>query len=132
MQIYNNSIIVSGNSVINRNGEIKKVNVNEGNSSFQNILNNKIDESNAVSSLQFSKHAFMRLSNRNLSLSDEQIKRIEGGVEKADKKGIKDSLVLVDDIALVVNIKNKTIITAMNKETNDYNIFTNIDGAVIV
>ena len=72
----------------------------------------------------------MRLNDRKVSLSSEQIKRVESGIEKASQKGINDSLVLVDDIALVVNVKNKVVITAMNG--NNDNIFTNIDGAVIV
>lgn len=76
----------------------------------------------------------MRLNNRDISLSADQLKRVEEGVETADKKGIKDSLVLVDNVALVVNVKNRVVITAMNqnKNNNNENVFTNIDGAVIV
>ena len=80
--------------------------------------------------LQFSRHANTRLSARDLNLSHEQLKRVEGAISKANEKGIRDSLVLVDDIALVVNIKSKKVITAMNRRGD--NIFTNIDGAVIV
>ena len=72
----------------------------------------------------------MRLNDRNVSLSSEQIKRVESGINKASQKGINDSLVLVDDIALVVNVKNKVVITAMDSKNDG--IFTNIDGAVIV
>ena len=74
----------------------------------------------------------MRLNDRNLSLSGEQLKRIENGVEQAESKGIKDSLIIVDDIALVVNVKNKVVVTALNSGKDGKNIFTNIDGAVIV
>ena len=80
--------------------------------------------------VQLSKHAAMRLSDRELSLSGEQIKRVEGAITKANEKGIRDSLVLVDDMALIVNVKSKTVITAMN-QSNDH-VFSNIDGAVIV
>lgn len=93
--------------------------------SFQNILD--IEEAKTIN---FSKHAFNRLWDRDLSLSVSQIKRIESGIEKAEKKGINDSLVLVDNIALVVNIKNRTVVTAM--PSNNEKIYTNIDGAVIV
>lgn len=79
--------------------------------------------------VQFSKHANMRLTARNINLSQAQIQRLEEGIENAKQKGINDSLVLMDNIALVVNINSKTVITALNKEQN---IFTNIDGAVIV
>lgn len=80
--------------------------------------------------VQFSKHANMRLSNRNINFSLEEIQRIESGITKARTKGINNSLVLMDNTALVVNIRSGTVITAMEKESQ--NVFTNIDGAVIV
>jgi len=80
--------------------------------------------------LQFSKHANSRLNSREIALSDAQLERVESGVQTARAKGINDSLVLVDEVALVVNTLSKTVITVMEKG-ND-NIFTNIDGAVIV
>ncbi len=95
--------------------------------SFQSVLNDKISESIP---LTFSKHASLRLDSRNIKLSSEQISRVEDGLRQARQKGINDSLVVVDDIRLVVNVKSKTVITAMNKQSE--NIFTNIDGAVIV
>lgn len=101
-----------------------ETNTESNNLSFQDILNKQAD------SIQFSKHASVRLQDRNISLSNSQIKRVEGGIELANQKGIKDSLVIVDDISLVVNVKNKFIITAMNRQNQ--NIFTNIDGTVIV
>ena len=98
--------------------------------SFQNVLENQISNRQA---LQFSKHAFTRLSARDIQLSVNQLERVENGVAEARQKGIRDSLVLVDDVALVVNVKNKVVITAMNGiKTGNENIFTNIDGAVIV
>ena len=91
---------------------------------FQNILNEKI------ANIQFSKHASVRLNDRNITLSNEQLQRVEGGIDNAKQKGINDSLVLVDNIALLVNVDSRTVITALNQEQK--NIFTNIDGAVIV
>ena len=96
--------------------------------SFQQVLNNTLEEQ----PLQFSKHAMTRLNSRDIALSQEQMSRINEGVTKARDKGIRDSLVLVDGLALVVNIKNKTVITAMNQQNAAENVFTNIDGAVIV
>jgi len=94
---------------------------------FRQVLENKIGESSRI---QFSKHAGIRLAARNLSLSAEQIKRVEDGVAKAREKGVRDSLVMVDGVALVVNIASKTVITAI--QSNAQNVFTNIDGAVVV
>ncbi|MDE6888946.1 MAG: flagellar protein [Eubacterium sp.] len=82
--------------------------------------------------LKFSKHASMRLENRNISLSREQNERLESGVRKAGEKGIQDSLVIVDSLAFIVNVPNNTVVTALDKSEADESIFTNIDGAVII
>ena len=79
--------------------------------------------------LKFSKHANERLVSRNIDLSREQVKRLEEGTSKAREKGIQESLVMIDDLAFIVNVKNNTVITAV-KDTED-TVFTNIDGAVI-
>ncbi len=60
------------------------------------------------------------------------MQKINQAIEKAEKKGIKDALILMDNKAFVANIKNKTIITASTSEQLKENVFTNIDGAVIV
>lgn len=98
-------------------------------SSFETILNNTVED---TSQLQFSKHAAQRLKLRDINLTDYQLARIENGITKAKQKGIKDSLVLIDNIALVVNTKKNIVITAMEQSTENENIYTNIDGAVIV
>ena len=82
--------------------------------------------------VKFSKHASQRLESRNISLSEEQNARLEDGVEQAHAKGIKDSLVLVDSLAFIVNVPSKTVVTAMDQTETQSNIFTNIDGAVIM
>ncbi|WP_058485158.1 TIGR02530 family flagellar biosynthesis protein [Defluviitalea phaphyphila] len=103
-----------------------KVNTN---SQFEEILKNKISFNEQI---KFSKHATMRLNSRNIQFTDEQIKRLNKGITKAQEKGIKDSLILVDQVALIVNIKSKTVITAMDSNKTEENVFTNIDGAVII
>lgn len=82
--------------------------------------------------LKFSKHATQRLSQRNINLSDEQNIRLTNGVTEAEKKGVNESLVLVDNLAFIVNVPNKTVVTAMDQEETNANVFTNIDGAVIM
>lgn len=96
---------------------------------FGDILNQKINES---TELKFSKHAEIRLKDRNISLSEDQLKRINTAVEKANEKGVKDSLVLVDNIAMIVSIRNKTVVTVTDSNELKDNVFTNIDGAVII
>lgn len=97
--------------------------------SFREILGDTI---NGKQELKFSKHASMRLNNRNITLSDSQNDRLEAGVKKAGEKGIRESLVLVDSLAFIVNVPNRTVVTAMDQTETDKNIFTNIDGAVIM
>jgi flagellar operon protein len=92
---------------------------------FRDILGSQME-----APVQFSRHAALRLNDRNISLTSEQIDRVAGGIGKANEKGIRDSLVLVDDVALVVNVKSRTVITAINQVAE--NVFSNIDGAVIV
>ena len=112
--------LFSGNKV-----EIKKPPVQE--KSFQQILLQKQQES--VNELKFSKHASLRLQNRNISISSEQMERLKDGAGKAKAKGIQESLVMVDDLAFIVNTKSNTVITAVKELESS--VFTNIDGAVI-
>ena len=62
----------------------------------------------------------------------DQKERLQAGTAKASQKGIRESLVLVDQLAFIVNIPNNTVVTAMQQNETDENIFTNIDGAVII
>ena len=96
--------------------------------SFEEVLQKTNEDTNEV---KFSKHASQRLSDREIELSSEQLERLNEGTKKAGEKGIKDSLVLVDNLAFIVNTKSNTVITAMDQTSADENIFTNIDGAVI-
>lgn len=80
-------------------------------------------------SLKFSKHANQRLESRKIDLSQNQLHRLQNGTQMAREKGIKESLVMIDDLAFIVNVKNNTVVTAVNDTTDG--VFTNIDGAVI-
>ena len=106
-----------------------------GKKDFRQILeqakdNDKINTHDAQ--VIFSKHAYERLESRNISLSEDQLTRLNKGVMQAKEKSINESLVMMDNIAFIVNIKNNTVITAIEQEKTDNNVFTNIDGAVIV
>ena len=101
--------------------------------SFEKLLKTKRNESMMeVSALKFSKHAINRLTDRNIYLTASQNTRLENGVKQASEKGIQESLVLVDSLAFIVNIPNKTVVTALEQSEATSNIFTNIDGAVII
>lgn len=101
--------------------------------SFEDILLQKHNVKNEQSNqLKFSKHATERLMDRNISLTKEQFERLEIGTKKAEEKGINESLMIMDDMTFIVNVKNSTVITAMDQKSNNGNVFTNIDGAVII
>lgn len=100
--------------------------------SFGQILDDKSKAFTQGSVLKFSKHAANRLNTRNIELSDSQVMRLQDGMEKANAKGIKDSLVLMDKLAFIVNVPSNTVVTAMDQSETNENVFTNIDGAVIV
>lgn len=100
---------------------------------FEDVLRQQMSgAAESTSELKFSKHANMRLEQRDIALSADQSQRLEAGVAKASEKGIKESLVIVDSLAFIVNVPNQTVVTAMDQTESDENVFTNIDGAVII
>ena len=102
-----------------------------GAGSFASLLQKTMDEQEVSSGVKFSKHAAKRLDDRDITISDDQKDRLNFGVQLADEKGIKDSLVMVDSLAFIVNVPSQTVITAMDGGESDDGVFTNIDGAVI-
>ncbi len=95
---------------------------------FDQILQQKIEDKE----LKISQHAQMRMNMRNIKLTKDQKEMINNAVDKAEQKGVRESLILMNDMAFVVSIKNRTVITAMNGDSVKENVFTNIDGAVIL
>ena len=116
------------NRLINSN-KPKAINTNNINKDFGKVL---LELQSKDEDIKFSKHATERLNNRNVNLSTEDIIRLKSAFSKADSKGVKDALILMDDKAFIANIRSKTIITTVSKEQLKDNIFTNIDGAVII
>jgi flagellar operon protein len=82
--------------------------------------------------LTISKHATERLEQRGISISQERWSRIEEKVSQAKAKGVSDSLVLLKDAALIVSAKNNTVITAMGRQEAAEQIFTNINGTIVM
>jgi flagellar operon protein len=126
------SIEQIANQYLSKNKNVPINNSNAG-QSFEEILLQKQNAGiNRSGQLKFSKHATERLMDRNISLTKEQFERLENGARKAEEKGINESLMIMDDMTFIVNVKNNTVITAMDQRTNHGNVFTNIDGAVII
>ncbi len=116
---------IAGQYILGQN-HTSSVSVNNG-ISFEEILHQK-----RTGEIKFSKHAGQRLATRNINLTDEQLTRLNEGTKLAEEKGIKESLMIMDQMAFIVNIPNNTVVTAIDTETTLNNVFTNIDGAVII
>ena len=82
--------------------------------------------------LKFSAHAMQRLRERQISFDQETLNKLSDAITKADSKGVQDTLVLTDKAALIVSVPNRTVVTAMDRNNLSGNVFTNIDGAVII
>lgn len=106
----------------------KKTNENS-NASFKDALEKQI---NYKESFVISNHAAQRLKERNVNFNESDMKNINEGINKAEQKGSKETLILYKDTALITSIKNRTIITAVSKENSKNNVFTNIDSVVIL
>lgn len=82
--------------------------------------------------LKISKHAAQRISQRNINISNNEWKKIEDKLTLAKEKGLNDSLFLTKNAALIVNVKNSTVITVLDRQEASQQVFTNIDGAIII
>jgi flagellar operon protein len=84
------------------------------------------------SSIRFSNHAVERMQTRGISFNPESMQRLDEAIKKAAAKGSKDTLVLMDESALIVSVKNNTVVTVMDKNALKENVFTNIDSTVVL
>jgi len=100
-----------------------------GESDFRELLLEKIAEEQKI---KFSAHAKTRLESRNIELSTEKVSKIAEALNRAENKGAHDSLIVMENVAFIANIDNRTIITAIDEANMRENVFTNIDSAIIV
>jgi flagellar operon protein len=126
------------NSIDNRPGSSP---TKKGNADFSDLLSGKLSEKplaqnvqplSKTEGLRFSQHALERMANRGIAFKPEDMAKLNEAVDKAAKKGSRESLVLMGDNAFIVSVKNKTVVTAMDREGMKENVFTNIDSTVIV
>ncbi|GAA0724145.1 TIGR02530 family flagellar biosynthesis protein [Clostridium malenominatum] len=108
--------------------KVKECN-NNGSCNFEQVLKKEISKDNEVT---ISKHATQRLLERDIKITEEDMKKINDAIDGARQKGCREGVILYKDVALIASIKNRTIITAMSKDESQGNIFTNIDSLVIL
>jgi flagellar operon protein len=82
--------------------------------------------------LKFSNHAVERMQSRGIRFAPESMAKLNEAVSKASSKGSKNSLILMDDTALIVSVKNRTVVTVMDKSALKDNVFTNIDSTIVM
>lgn len=99
-----------------------------GKAGFGDFLSSEM----TVDRIRFSQHAMERISSRNINITGKQMEDIDKAVRKASDKGIKDSLILMENTALIVNVRNRTVVTAMESSKLKDNVITNIDGTIII
>lgn len=101
--------------------------IKEGTSSFKDILNQKLAQDEGF---KISNHAAERI--KGMNLDEQDMKKLDEGIKRAEEKGCKNSVLLYRDVAFVASIENRTIITAVQKERAKENIFTNIDSVLFL
>lgn len=112
--------------------------VGNGSVQFKNLLDSQMSKapflkpSVSDAGLKFSNHAIERIQNRGIQFQPGDMQKLTTAVEKASDKGSKNALVLLGENAFVVSVKNKTVVTAMDKSLMKENVFTNIDSTIIV
>lgn len=82
--------------------------------------------------IQFSKHALQRAQERGIPLTNDLMNSLEKAVASASAKGSKSTLVLGQDAAFVVSVKNGTVVTVVDRANMQNNVFTNIDSTVLL
>lgn len=106
------------------------------NSGNENLVSGKtfqeIFEKQSRQTISFSKHANQRTEERNISITQNDLNRLEDACDKAGQKGIRDALVVMDNSAFIINTTSRVVITALDKNEMKSNVFTNIDGAVFL
>jgi flagellar operon protein len=102
---------------------------NSGPAAFADVLATQLRNGKTV---KFSAHATQRLADRRIALTQNDEASISRAVDKAAAKGARETLLLMDKLALVVSVPNRTVITAMSQHELNDTVFTNIDSAVVV
>ena len=89
-----------------------------------------IETLESVQGVRFSNHAIKRLQSREINLNSDNVNRLSDAIDKAEKRGGRSSLVMVDDLAFIVNVHDRTVVTALDTNQRGEGVFTQIDSVV--
>ena len=98
-------------------------------SDFKELLQKNLEKKDEV---KISSHALKRLKERNLNMDNKEFAKIKKAITQLKAKGGKDSLVITDKAAYIVDVKNNTVVTAIDKKSINNNIFTKIDSTIVI
>ncbi len=82
--------------------------------------------------LKLTKHAEKQINYRGITIDKNTAAKLDDALNKLSMKGVKSSLVLSDNKAFLLNVKERKVITAMNVTDMKEKVFTNIDGVMLV
>lgn len=95
--------------------------------SFQSMLDTAVRQRGTWN---VSQHAQQRFSQRGISLSSGDLEAMERAAKQAEAKGSKNAYMIVGQAGMVVNLPSRTIVTAMDHQTDK--VVTQIDSVVVV
>jgi flagellar operon protein len=110
-------------------------------SEFNELLGERLEKPKALEKLKsltndkgikLSVHAAKRLKERNLEMDGPEYLKLKGAIEKLNSKGGRDSLVITNKAAYIIDVKNNTVVTAFDKENLNENVFTKIDSTILI
>lgn len=120
-----NRIRVEQNQNQNRNKNLN--NINDKKIGFESVLKKEIKKNQNI---KFSKHALERLGQRKIQLTTKEVDKIDNAISRAAEKGIKETLIIMNNKAFIASVPNRTVITAAADNQLKESVFTNIDGAI--
>ncbi|MEW5701270.1 MAG: hypothetical protein AB1792_03475 [Candidatus Zixiibacteriota bacterium] len=95
---------------------------------FARVLQSQLD----ARQITISAHAADRMVRRGLMPSDATIQQLQTAFDMAAAKGSREALFLLDDMAVVASVPDRTVKTALDRQTLEAGVFTQIDAAVVV
>jgi flagellar operon protein len=120
---------INGLRPLHQAGALQQTRQIQGVPAFEELLNRQIDQSQP---LKFSAHARERMAGRGISLSESDLKNLQDAANAAASKGSREALLMMNDVGFIVNVRNRTVLTALDTAMLNDRVVTNIDSAVFV
>jgi len=120
---------INGIRQLHQLGGLEQARRTQGGPSFADLLQKQVEQARP---LKFSAHAQERMAGRGISLSGSDLQNLENAANAAAAKGSRESLLMMNDVGFIVNVKSRTVLTALDTAMLNDRVVTNIDSAVFV